>query len=164
MSAVLAFRVREMTEHLPPAHRDSWAGRVPQTGDEDKDRYLGEVAGAMDARQARLGEHTAAHPPVWARQALGDVPDDPEERAGWQERAGIIGAYREMWGYDHKGMAIGPEPNTTNPEARADWHKALGALAKIDGIDVRNLTDGALLLRRDAYARETSWAPKWPRG
>ena len=161
VSAVLAFRVREMTEHLPPAHKDSWAGPVPQTGDPDKDRFLRELAEGINARPERIGEHAAEHPPLWATQALGDVPDDPEKRADWQERAGVIGAYREMWSYDHEGHAIGPEPNTTNPEARADWHKALGAMTKVDGIDVRGLTDGALFLRRDAYERETSWAPKY---
>ena len=114
-----------------------------------------------DNRPDRLGEHAAEHPPLWATQALGTVPDDPAERADWQDRAGVIGAYREMWSYDHPGQAIGPEPNTTNPEARADWHKALGAMAKVDGIDVRGLTDGQLFLRRDAYERETSWAPKY---
>ncbi len=161
VSAVLAFRVREMTEDLPPQHRDSWLSRTPQTGDEGKDRWLGEIAEGMDGRPERIGQHAAEHPPLWATQALGDVPDDPDERADWQERAGQIGAYREMWSYDHPGQAIGPEPNTTNPEARADWHQALGAMAKVDGIDVRGLTDGALFLRRDAHARETSWAPKY---
>ena len=51
VSAVLAHRVREMTEHLPPQHRDSWTSRVRETGDPDQDRYLREVAEAMDGRQ-----------------------------------------------------------------------------------------------------------------
>jgi hypothetical protein len=32
-------------------------------------------------------------------------------------------------------------------------------MARIEGIDVRNLTDGQLLARRRAYEAETSWAP-----
>ena len=161
VSAVLAHRVREMTEHLPPQHRDSWASRVRETGDPDHHRYLREVAEAMDGRQERIGKHAAEHPPLWARQALGDVPDDPDARAEWEDKAGKIGAFREMYSWNHPGQAIGPEPNTTSPEARSEWHNALGALAKFDGIDVRGLTDGQLMLRRDAYERETSWAPKY---
>ncbi len=33
-------------------------------------------------------------------------------------------------------------------------------MAHVEGIDVRNLTDGQLLARRRAYEAETSWAPK----
>lgn len=33
-------------------------------------------------------------------------------------------------------------------------------MARIEGIDVRQLTDGQLLARRRAYEAETSWAPK----
>ena len=161
VSAVLAYRVRETTENLPAARHDTWAERVRVTGDEDKDRFLRELATAMDDRQQRLGRHLAEQPPVWARQALGHTPDDPEERADWQQRAGVIGAYREMWSYDNPGVPIGPEPGTTSPEARADWHKAQEAQVKTDGIDVRNLSDGQLLIRRREFERETSWAPKY---
>ena len=66
-----------------------------------------------------------------------------------------------MFGYDHPAQAIGPEPAATTPEARAEWHTALAALAHVDGIDVRNLTDGQLLARRRAYETETSWAPRY---
>ena len=37
VSAVLAFRVREMTEHLPPANR-TWTERTPQLKDPDTNR------------------------------------------------------------------------------------------------------------------------------
>ncbi len=33
-------------------------------------------------------------------------------------------------------------------------------MARVEGIDVRHLTDGQLLARRRAYEAETSWAPK----
>jgi hypothetical protein len=33
-------------------------------------------------------------------------------------------------------------------------------MARVEGIDVRHLTDGQLLVRRRAYQAETSWAPK----
>ena len=119
------------------------------------------LATGMDDRQARIGQHAAETQPVWATQALGEVPQDPAGRAEWERSAGQLGAYREMFGYDHPGQAIGPEPATTNPEARAEWHTALGAMAKVNGIDVRGLTDGQLHARRAAAQRETAWAPKY---
>ena len=65
-----------------------------------------------------------------------------------------------MFGWDHPGEAIGPEPAPTFPEARAEWHAAFAAMARVEGTDVRNLTDGQLFARRRAYEAETSWAPK----
>src|SRR5215470_5217327 len=65
-----------------------------------------------------------------------------------------------MFGWDHPGEAIGPEPASTFPEARAEWHAAFAAMVRVEGIDVRHLTDGQLLARRRAYEAETSWAPK----
>ena len=161
VSAVLAHRVRENTENLPATPPATWAEQVRLSGEEDKDLYRLKVAAAMDERQQRLGAHLAENPPVWAHQALGDVPEDPDHRAGWENRAGIIGAYREMWGQDHPGIPIGPQPSTTSPEARAAWQQAENAQLKTDGIDVRNLSDGQLLARRAGYERETSWAPKY---
>src|SRR5260370_1469708 len=113
----------------------------------------------MEARRRRIGEHAAREAPLWATQALGQVPDGAEARAEWEARAGRLGAYREMFGWDHPGEAIDPEPAPTSPEARAEWHTAFGVMAQVEGIDVRHLTDGQLLARRRAYEAETSWAP-----
>ena len=158
-SAVLDARIREATGHLPPQVRDSWVASLPRIADPKLARYMAEVAAAMDGRQRRIGEHAAREAPLWATQALGPVPEDPERRAGWETRAGKLGAYREMYGYDHPGEAIGPEPAPTFPEARAEWHAAFAVTARVEGIDVRHLTDGQLLARRRAYEAETSWAP-----
>ena len=125
----------------------------------DLDRYLRELAEAMDDRVRRLGEHTAATQPLWARQALGPVPGDPAARLDWEQRASLVAAYRERYGYAHPADPIGPEPAKTSPEARAAWHGALAALGRIDGIDLRGCTDGELWLRRSTYERETAWAP-----
>src|SRR5258706_5102085 len=65
-----------------------------------------------------------------------------------------------MFGWDHPGEAVGPEPAVAFPEARAEWHAAFAVMARIEGIDVRHLTDGQLLARRRAYEAETGWAPK----
>jgi hypothetical protein len=120
---------------------------------------MGEIAAAMDDRQHRIGQHAARERPLWATQALGHVPEDPARRVEWERRAGQLGAYREMTGWNHPGEAIGPEPAATSPEARAEWHTAFTAMAHVEGIDVRHLTDGQLLARRRAYEAETSWAP-----
>jgi len=159
-SGVLNARIRKMTGDLPSRIRDSWMARLPRFADPELGQYMAEVAAAMDDRQRRIGEHAAREAPLWATQALGQVPDGAEARAEWEARAGRLGAYREMFGWDHPGEAIDPEPAPTSPEARAEWHTAFGVMARVEGIDVRNLTDGQLLARRRAYEAETSWAPK----
>jgi hypothetical protein len=97
---------------------------------------------------------------LWATQALGQIPNDPAERAQWEHKAGQLGAYREITGWDHPAEAIGPEPSRGNPETWVEWHAAFAVMARVEGIDVRHLTDGQLFVRRHAYEAETSWAPK----
>jgi hypothetical protein len=159
-SAVLDARIRAMTGDLPPRAWDSWTARLPQFADPELHRYMAEVTAAMDDRQHRIGVHATQERPLWATQALGEVPADPRQRAEWEAKAGRLGAYREMFGWDHPGEAIGPEPAATFPEARAQWHAAFAVMARVEGIDVRHLADGQLLVRRRAYEAETSWAPK----
>jgi hypothetical protein len=159
-SAVLDARIREATANLPPKIWDSWTERLPKFADPDIARYLAEVAAAMDDRQRRIGQQAAREAPLWATQALGLVPQHPEAGAEWEGKAGRLGAYREMFGWDHPGEAIGPEPAASFPEARAEWHAAFAVMARVEGIDVRHLTDGQLFARRRAYEAETSWAPK----
>ena len=113
----------------------------------------------MDDRARRIGEHAAATRPAWAIQALGDPPADPARQADWQERAARIGAYRELYGHDSQADPIGPAPALTSPEAWADWHTASTALHKVSGIDLRDVPDSRLWLRRARYERELAWAP-----
>jgi conjugative relaxase-like TrwC/TraI family protein len=160
-SAVLDARIRAMVGERPPTTGGSWAARLPQFTNPELGRYMAEVAAAMDDRQRRIGQHAVQERPLWATQALGQVPADPHQRAEWEAKAGQLGAYREMFGWDHPGEPIGPEPSATFPEARAEWHAAFAAMARVEGIDVRGLRDGQLLARRRAYEAETSWAPKY---
>jgi hypothetical protein len=113
----------------------------------------------MDDRTRRLGEHAAETGPQWAQQSLGPVPDDPVARADWEQRASLVASYRERYGYTHPAEPIGPAPGKTSPEARAAWQAAMGAISQVDGIDLRECTDGDLWLRRGTYERETAWAP-----
>jgi AAA domain/TrwC relaxase len=158
-SAVLDAGIRTMTGE-PPKTWDSWTARLPRFADPELGQYMAKVAAAMDDRQRRIGQHAAQERPLWATQALGQVPADRHQRAGWEARAGQLGAYREMFGWDHPGEAIGPEPAATFPEARAEWHAAFAVMARVEGLDVRGLSDGQLFARRRAYEAETSWAPK----
>ena len=132
---------------------------MPSTDSADLDRYLHELAKAMDDRVRRLGEHAAATQPLWARQALGPIPSDPVACLEWEQRASLVAAYRERYGYADPADPIGPAPAETSPEARAAWHAAFSALGRVNGIDVRACTDGELWLRRSTYERETAWAP-----
>jgi conjugative relaxase-like TrwC/TraI family protein len=159
VARVLDTRVRRRLDGIQPQPPGRWADRVPDTGSADVNRYLAELAEAMDDRVRRLGEHAAATQPLWARQAFGLVPEDPVGRADWGQRASVVAAYRERYSYCHPGDPIGPEPAKTSPEARAAWHAALNALGRVDGIDLRGCTDGDLWLRRGTYERETAWAP-----
>ncbi len=156
---VIDSRIRRTLRDTVPRPRGTWAEQVPASGDPDLDRYLTELAVAMDDRVRRIGEHAAEARPQWATRALGPVPDDLVARAEWEDRAARLGAYRELYGYDAQADAIGPEPGKTSPEARAGWHAAFTALGRIDGIDLRGCTDNQLRLRRALYHRETSWAP-----
>jgi hypothetical protein len=78
----------------------------------------------------------------------------------WQLKASSIGAYREMFGYQHPEDPIGPEPSHDSPDQRAAWHEAFLALGPTDRPDVRAMPDGRLWLLRDTYAAETAWAPR----
>jgi hypothetical protein len=159
VARVLDSRVRRLLRGVMPQPLGPWAGRVPDTGSAEVNRYLAELAEAMDDRARQLGEHAADTQPLWARQAFGPLPGDPVGRADWEQRASVVAADRERYGYAHPGDPIGPEPAKTSPEAQAAWHTALHALGRVDGIDLRGCTDGDLWLRRNCYEHETAWAP-----
>jgi conjugative relaxase-like TrwC/TraI family protein len=158
IAAVLDHRLREDIPAAMPL-AGGWKQRAPETADPEVGKLIAAVGEAMDDRTRRLGEHTARTLPLWAERDLGGVPDDPAKRLEWQHRASAIAAYREITGYASPGDPIGPAPSASAPEARASWHTALSALAKVDGIDLRDLSEAELTVRRDTYARETGWAP-----
>jgi AAA domain/TrwC relaxase len=161
LAAVIDARVRETTGSLVPQAAGPWADRVPDITDPERREYVTAVAQAMDERTERLGEFTAQAPPVWARRALGPVPEEPLGRLEWERRAAPIAAYRELHGYADPAEPIGPEPTSDTPEKRAAWHAAFASLGPVDGVDVRGEPDGRLLLMRRQYETETAWAPQW---
>ncbi|MGH3401504.1 MAG: MobF family relaxase [Streptosporangiaceae bacterium] len=160
VSAVLAHRVRKATEGVPATLRDSWLDWVPATGDDEYRGFMTRLARAMDARQVREAAFVADTAPVWAVQTLGPVPEfGTAERDQWEHAAGKLVSARAMTGWDHDGLALGAQPSTTHPEARAEWANGLSVMARVDGVDVRGLSDGLLFARRRAYEAETAWAP-----
>ena len=114
----------------------------------------------MDARKERIGEHAAEYSPAWAVHALGPVPDDPLERLEWERRASDIGAYRELYSYDHPTEPIGPEPPATARRNGPPGTARSLPCDRLDGPDFRSLPDGSLLHMRGTYETETAWAPR----
>jgi len=160
IARVLHGRVRILTRDAQIQVGRTWAERLPDVANPERRRYLAQLAEAIDARVWRLGEHAADTSPLWATRALGPVPDDPAARAEWQERASVLAAYRAMHGCENPGDPIGPQPSKASPEARADWHSALVALGRVDGMDLLGVPDEVLEVRRSLYDRETAWAPE----
>ena len=160
IASVIDARIRQRVYPLLPQPQGRWADRVPQLPDAERQTYLTEIAKMMDGRKQRLGEHAARHTPAWVVKALGSVPVGQPARREWERKAASIGAYREMYGYQHPEDPIGPEPTHNSPDQRAAWHEAFLAVGPADGPDVRGVPDGRLWLVRDTYAAETAWAPR----
>jgi hypothetical protein len=160
IAAVLDARIRPRVHRLLPQPQGSWAERMPDLADPDRRAYLAQIATMMDDRAMRLGQYVARTAPAWTITALGPVPDGTAARSDWEKRASAIAAYREMYGYEHSGDPVGPEPSREVPDQRAAWHQAFAALGPVGGPNVRSMPDGRLWLIRDAYAAETAWAPR----
>ena len=154
-------------------HRISAAVSLDPTGDRHADwtpavedpiwrGYLSELADAADARREHLGHHAAADTPQWALEALGPVPDDHQQRAHWERRAGAVAAHRELTGHDDPAAAIGPAPKAGQVEVYASWRAAWHALGRPEADrDEAEMSDGQLLIRIRAYQREQNWAPPY---
>jgi AAA domain-containing protein len=160
VAAVVDARIRQRAGSLAPRPQPSWAEQVPQVADPQTQDLFRALAAWMDERTERLGKHAADARPEWATAAFGEVPADPRQRSGWEQRASRVAAYRELYGYDHPCDPVGPEPTADSPEQRAAWRAGLAALGPVDGPDLRGLSEGELWLRRDSYQAETAWAPR----
>jgi hypothetical protein len=118
LAAVIDARIRTGTGPLVPGPWQPWSSRVPVLADPVRQQFVANLAAAMDARRARIGEHAALTAPAWAVNASGPVPADPLQRLEWTERASAVGAYRELYGIDSDTDPVGPEP-VNSPEARS---------------------------------------------
>jgi hypothetical protein len=163
VAAVIDARIRKQidVEHLVPLPEGRWSGQVPQVDDPAQQKYLSQLAAAMDGRVERLGPFIARQRPPWAIEAFGEVPGEPEARRAWEHKAARVEAYRERF-WDDPREAIGPEPAAASPEKRAAWHAAAQALGRpADGPGLRYRDTGSLWLIRDTYQAETAWAPRF---
>jgi hypothetical protein len=160
LASVLDSRIRRQNGAMIPAAARTWADQVPECGGE-RQCYLEQIAVAMDERKERLGEFAAETSPAWATAVLGEVPADPLDRLEWQQWASQIGAYRELYGWDHETEPCGPEPDGDSPEKRAAWHAAYGAMTRTDEAGMSALPDGTLHHMRASYAAETAWLPPY---
>ena len=124
-------------------------------------RLMMDVAEVMDARVAELGRRAAEERPAWAER-LGPVPEDPIERAEWEQRAGIVARYREAHGYEVEHDAIGAAPPRGAVDAHAAWEDAYQALgAPEDAIDYARQPDAKLRELVARFEREKEWAPPY---
>ena len=102
---------------LPTGCPAMGGARARAAGDPDTDRYWRPNSlQAMEDRQRRLGEHAAEHTAMGG--SPGPVPEHPVDRGGWEHKAGLVAAYREMWGQAHPYEPIGVRPTRNGGPAR----------------------------------------------
>lgn len=83
IAAVLHGRIQRIVGTPEPVAAPSYVARTPVIDDPVNRAFAFELAAAMDARAAVLGQEAALDRPVWALSILGEVPADPVERADW---------------------------------------------------------------------------------
>lgn len=138
----------------------SFRDLIPRQVQDYHQVWLEERAGTADDRRHELGSAVALDPPAWALDALGPVPEDLLERAGWETKAGWAAAYREMSGHDSETDPVGQAPPAGLAEKHAVWrtaHQHLGLVER--GPEEGLLSDGLLRARVEAFRREQNWAP-----
>jgi conjugative relaxase-like TrwC/TraI family protein len=161
LSNVIYSRIRDAHRFDPVGQ--AWTGWVPHTDNAEWNRYLGALATAADERTRRLGRETAQQQPGWAVEALGPVPADAgAARTEWEQRAGLVAAYRELRGHDDPSEALGPAPQPGQVEAYAAYRAAWRTLGRPEiEREELELSDGQLRIRVRAYQREAAWAPRY---
>ena len=132
--------------------RAGWA-RVPA----DRAGYLDELGDLLADRRRDLAAQAVADQPGWAATVLGPLPEDPADRAAWQDKAGTIALAREATGWDHPDVALGRSPGVHTPEKRSLWNAAYTAAGMpTERRPETEMTDGRLLIR--VRAAETARA------
>ncbi|GAA3224944.1 MobF family relaxase [Nonomuraea helvata] len=162
VAKVLHHRIKKLlgTDAPAPLSTDTFAERTPTRGAAEHVGFAEQLAAAMDARMAEIGERVAERAPEWAIEHLGPVPVDPVAREDWTRRAGRVEAFREQYDRLDESTAIGHAPDT--PEARAAWWSAFDALGRPETErEAASRTDGELWVQREEYARAARWAPPY---
>ena len=155
-------RIRhDYTDRLDPIG-ESFADWAPRVDNPEWAAYLAALAQAADERAVELGRDAADQAAPWAVEAFGRVPDDLDERAVWEERAGTVAAVRELAGHADESDALGPAPKPGQVETYAAYRAAWRTLGRpeIDREELE-LSDGQLRVRIRAWERELPWAPRY---
>lgn len=162
VAQVVHFRIRTALDGRLDANVSTFADLLPRDLPEQSRLALDALARAGDARRAELGTQLAKAPPQWAREAIGPVPEDPAERATWEQRAGRVSAYREWIGHTGQADPLGPAPAAGLVEKHALYRDAHAALDLPDaGADEEQASEGLLRARVAAWEREQQWAPRY---
>lgn len=135
---------------------------VPAGLDEATRGRLLELAGRADERRRELGARVSAHPPAWALEALGPVPEDVFAAAEWERKAGWAAACRELTGWADERVPLGPDPGAIRAEHRAAWRVAHAELDLPDSrAEEAELSEAQHRARVEAWRREQRWAPAY---
>ncbi len=165
LGALLQDRVEKAaarrTPEREPAGSD-WAVRTPESLEGELGEFAREVAEAIQARQEHLGQQVAEEAPEWALDRLGALPEQEPDRGAWEERAGIVAVYREMYEVEGTGTVIGQAPPRGAVEQRAAWQAAYDALGRPDEHrHIAQASDEQLRSMIDGFQREQEWAPSY---
>lgn len=164
LSTVLAWRVeRALEARVPERQPTTWRDRAAQLADRGEvGRFTAEVAGRLDHRVAELGQRAAEQLPAWAREQLGPVPAEPEQRAEWERRAGQIAAYREQCGIAEALPSVGARPHDDDVSLQLAWRDAARAGGRpVDELEYLVQPDSQLEATRARWRRLADNAPAY---
>jgi hypothetical protein len=160
LASVLHQRITATTDLHPKG--DTYAGWTPKVDDPTWRRHLNDLATLADRRRTELGRQAAEDRPQWAIEALGRVPDQPEEQDVWTRRAAVVAAHRELAGHDDPDVVLPGPPKRGQVEAYASWRAAWRALGRDEASRAEaEMSGGQLRARVRAYEREQAWAPDY---
>ena len=141
---------------------DTYADWTPKVDDSAWQRHLDALGTLADSRRRQLGEQVAETRPQWAIEALGNVPEQDDQRDAWIERAASIAAHRELADHEDPADALPGRPKHGQVEAYASWRAAWRALGRDEASRAEaEMSDGQLRVRVRAYEREQAWAPDY---
>lgn len=160
VAGVLHGRVTRLAGPVSHKALDGYAAATPELDDPHAAEAARELARLADERTGELGAQAAAEQPVWALNALGDLPPDPVLRDEWVTAAGKVAAYRELASYKDPVNPVGPAPEAGAVERRAAWRAAADAagLSKEDQ-GIRETSEMILLARDREAVRLRGFAP-----
>ncbi|OLM28597.1 hypothetical protein Ae717Ps2_6193c [Pseudonocardia sp. Ae717_Ps2] len=160
IAKVLHWRVGELTAEREPDSgtvepEHGWTAVADTLAPGPVRDYLHQLGELAADRQSALGTEIALDMPQWALDRLPDVPvqDDVEARHEWEQRAGVVAAYREYRGIPKYQSSLGQAPPTQQPFAYALWREATEALdPDPTSLAWQHKTDSELYQARESWA------------